>query len=139
MERLRKAWGLSTAEWLALWQAWACFLVIDLGLRTFSLRSLLTFVQGRDGDLIAHRRMLPLPVPRLAALVAIAGRYHFIRTTCLKEACVLSLLLRLKGERSLLRIGVARSAGAFTAHAWLEYGGQVVLGLRQPEDCEPIL
>jgi hypothetical protein len=83
--------------------------------------------------------MLPLPVPRLAALVAIAGRYHFIRTTCLKEACVLSLLLRLKGERSLLRIGVARPAGVFMAHAWLEYGGQVVLGLRQPEDCETIL
>ena len=49
--------------------------------------------------------------------------------TCLTQALAGRVLLARAGHLSELRIGVRKSSGAgFEAHAWLEHGGQVVLG-----------
>ncbi len=71
------------------------------------------------------------PPPSLARafwLVEVAGRYSPVNATCLKKAIVLSWLLRKRGMVTTLRIGVARRDGTLIAHAWLEQGGQVILG-----------
>jgi hypothetical protein len=53
-------------------------------------------------------------------------------TTCLAQALVADVLLRRRGERSALRIGVRKRAGAapgpLKAHAWVECGDLVVVG-----------
>ncbi len=49
--------------------------------------------------------------------------------TCLTQALAAQLLLSRRGYASRLTIGVARmSSNGLRAHAWLERGGQVVLG-----------
>jgi hypothetical protein len=49
--------------------------------------------------------------------------------TCLTQALAGRILLARAGHLSELRIGVRKNPGTgFEAHAWLEHGGQVVLG-----------
>lgn len=51
------------------------------------------------------------------------------RATCLTQALAARVLLAREGHASRVRLGVARMGkGDFKAHAWLEHGGQVVIG-----------
>src|SRR5687767_13339333 len=53
--------------------------------------------------------------------------------TCLTQALAASLLIRRCGQRSDLKIGVAKDDKAqLIAHAWLEKDGRIILG-RHPE------
>ena len=52
-------------------------------------------------------------------------------TTCLAQALVAHALLRRRGARSALRIGVRKRTGEpgpLRAHAWVESGGLIVVG-----------
>ncbi|SRR5215204_1981124 len=50
-------------------------------------------------------------------------------TTCLTSSLAAMLLMRRKGQHSILRIGVTRGAEQkFKAHAWLETNGRVIIG-----------
>ena len=57
-------------------------------------------------------------------VLAWAIRYGLHAGNCLSRALTLWWLLRQQGVVSELRIGVRRLAGAFEAHAWLEYRGR---------------
>jgi hypothetical protein len=49
--------------------------------------------------------------------------------TCLTQALAVRTLLRLRGQKSKLQIGVARDENQkFLAHAWIEVEGRVVIG-----------
>ena len=51
------------------------------------------------------------------------------RATCLTQALAASLLIRRSGQRSELKIGVAKDERSqFIAHAWLEKDGRIILG-----------
>jgi hypothetical protein len=50
------------------------------------------------------------------------------RNTCLHLAAALRLLLAERGIGSELRFGVRNQRGTFTAHAWLECAGRVLVG-----------
>ena len=47
--------------------------------------------------------------------------------TCLPRACASHVMLGRRGAVSRLRIGVARTPGGLTAHAWVE-AGRIVIG-----------
>lgn len=57
--------------------------------------------------------------------VQIASRYHPY-ATCLRRALVLWYLLRRQKMAAELRIGTRFHQGEFQAHAWVEWGGNVV-------------
>jgi hypothetical protein len=58
-----------------------------------------------------------------------AGRRSPLGATCLTTALVAQALLQRHGYEAKLRIGVRRDLnGAFTAHAWLESEGKVIVG-----------
>jgi hypothetical protein len=60
--------------------------------------------------------------------------------TCLTQALAAQLLLSRRGYASRLTIGVARMSGdGLRAHAWLESGGQVVLGDAGLEKYTPLI
>ena len=63
------------------------------------------------------------------AIGVLAGRLPG-RMTCLVQALAAHTLLRRRGCHPALRIGVAgrTDAGALKAHAWLECGGEIVVG-----------
>lgn len=139
MRRFRKVLQLSPSDWHFLGQAWLLFLFIELGLRILPFKSLLKLYRA---NWLKKRppssRAQAFAVPRLASLVTIAGRYHLVRNTCLKEALVLSWLLERRGLGTLLRIGVSRHAGTLKAHAWLEQDGRIILGSYVPKQYEPL-
>jgi hypothetical protein len=52
--------------------------------------------------------------------------------TCLTQSLALQYLLARAGQPSSLRIGVARDASGFRAHAWVDAGGRIFLS--RPQD-----
>ena len=58
--------------------------------------------------------------------------------TCLTQALAAEVMLRRTGGRPDLRFGVARDAGDFEAHAWLELGGRVLVGDHGIERYSPL-
>lgn len=112
------------------------------------------FVQGLGGTMLARlalrvcslsrvRRLVrwclraesPVPAGHARAIKEViwaanaAGRHSPLGTTCLATALVAQALLHRQGYDSKLRIGVSRSAeGEFSAHAWVERGGDIIVG-----------
>jgi len=80
-----------------------------------------------------------VPIERWAWLVDVAGRYSPIRSTCLKQALVLSFLLGRQGMITRLRFGVSRRSGSFKAHAWLEQQDEIIVDLHGNGGYEPLL
>jgi hypothetical protein len=70
---------------------------------------------------------------RIAWALRVASRF-VPWPTCLVRALAAHRLLAEHGHTSDLRIGVAKSAAAgFAAHAWVEYGGAVLVGQTDSE------
>ncbi len=64
-----------------------------------------------------------------------AGCRLFPKNPCLIQAAVVQRLLWRKGHPSELRIGVRKEGGKhLEAHAWVESGGEVVVGARGRSD-----
>ena len=131
MDRFRKFARLPPREGIVLVQAWALFLLMELALRTLPFQQLRALCDhaGRKEPGTATVRS----VARMAWLVEVAGRYTPVTATCLQKALVLSWLLGKRGIPSTLQIGVARNGDVLTAHAWLEYNGQVVFGQQEKD------
>lgn len=125
---------------MILAQAWGLFLLADLGLRILPFKHLLAVCQKRSLELGGVVAPVPSPsLARVAWLVEVAGRYAPVNGTCLKRALVLSWILGRRGIATTLRIGVARRGGdSLTAHAWLERGGEALLGQAEVECHEPL-
>lgn len=61
--------------------------------------------------------------------VNISSRYMPGGAKCLAKALTTQALMQTYGYQPELKIGVAKSdTGAFQAHAWIEYQGEVVMG-----------
>ena len=60
---------------------------------------------------------------RLVELAAIAGRHGLVRATCLRQALVVTTLLRRRGLDAQLQLGVQQAGEQFGAHAWVELAG----------------
>ena len=81
---------------------------------------------------------------QLAAAIRTASRF-VPHATCLVKALAGARLFAERGQHALVVIGARKRADGLEAHAWLESGGQVVLGnvidlhsyhpLGQPEGC----
>ncbi len=65
-------------------------------------------------------RQIGLSVERAAKLIP--------ATTCLPKALAVAAMLRSHGYECDLRIGFKDEAGRVAAHAWVEVGGEIVLG-----------
>jgi hypothetical protein len=93
-------------------------------LRVFPSRTLRRFLAPRTRRDLAR----PANAERISRWVSVASRY-IPHTTCLIRALATVHLLGLYGEVSDLRIGVAACReGQLEAHAWVECGGQIVIG-----------
>lgn len=124
MRKLRRP-GASELGWLA--EAWGWLLLAKVALRLVPPRWVLRWGGLRwqqatrpDTDLpaAAHAQ-----ARALAALIDRASHRVPGGSTCLTQALALSWMLRRRGLRPALCIGVARRHGRLTAHAWVESGG----------------
>jgi hypothetical protein len=124
LHKIRAALALPRRDLATLAHAWLLLLVIDLGLRTVSLRRLEGWLcKGRRRQRSADTAALAL---RLHSLVAIAARHHWVGARCLHRSLALQHLLLRRGVATRLRIGVRREGESLEAHAWLEWQGQAI-------------
>jgi hypothetical protein len=67
-------------------------------------------------------------VENIARSVRLCSRFVPF-ATCLTQALATKTLLRKYGQKSLLKIGVAKNESErFEAHAWIEIDGQIIIG-----------
>ncbi|MBG9389080.1 lasso peptide biosynthesis B2 protein [Caenimonas aquaedulcis] len=60
-------------------------------------------------------------------VVAAAARHGVVRGSCLPTSLALQRLLGRRGIATRLRIGASTDAGAFSAHAWVEWRGRPLI------------
>lgn len=73
-----------------------------------------------------------------ARRVELAAARLPIRATCLVQAVALWLLLRVRGARAVIRLGVRKGAAGLEAHAWVSLAGSCLLGTQDGEAFTPI-
>ena len=123
---LRKARELSPRDWwrvalgqLALVRAW-----IDVRTRP---QGELVQRSGEPLAPVAAEPRLQARAHAVALGVRRAGAYGVFTPTCLVRSLAICRRLEAEGVHGgMVRVGVARKRGAFVAHAWVEYAGNVV-------------
>jgi hypothetical protein len=126
LKRLRSH---SAGEWLMFLQALCGAMLTRVALRVLPLARVRRLVRW------CFRAGSPLPPARRASAgqavwaALAAGRWSPLGSTCLSTALVAQALLQRHGYEAKLRLGVRRDLkGVFTAHAWLEREGIVIVG-----------
>lgn len=127
--RLSRSWSkvrrlitMSRTERRWLVRAWFSMIRIDRSLASPDGRRVLLSSVPAVAD-----RAKPAPSPeRLAALVAVAARHHFVPARCLHRAICLRGLLAQAGQAAELKIGVRREEVGLDAHAWVEIDGEAL-------------
>lgn len=115
--------ALDSRHYPVLLLAWLVLPVIDLVLRAAGLRRLIALLGRYSGD---PEEVSIDSFPRgrwnrRTEIIAIAGRWSLGNGTCLRQALLLWMGLRLAGWPARLCIGVSVENG-FAAHAWVEVG-----------------
>jgi hypothetical protein len=122
MPKLR---ALSGREWRELIAAQVRLLFAQLSILTRRTGNLVathnaTVEPPVAGDRLSDARAVALAVSRAAA-------YGVFRPACLVRSMALSQMLSSRGIRGArVQIGVLARDGQFAAHAWVEYGGEVL-------------
>jgi transglutaminase superfamily protein len=119
----RKLFGLSLRDWSELVQAQWALLGARGMVRNRPIGSLATPTVGNPP---ADPARLP-EARRLALAVVRAARFGVFRPQCLVRSVALSQMLadrRISG--ALVRVGVRRKNGEFSAHAWVELAGETL-------------
>jgi hypothetical protein len=122
-QALRKLWSLSLAEWRDLLAAQYTLFVTAWRVWREPVGSLVvkeSDVRGMDSGERERARALALANAR-------AADHGFFRPACLVRALALQARLMVNGiNGSAVRVGVRRTDGKFSAHAWIVWRGEVL-------------
>jgi hypothetical protein len=130
---LKKFARLPRAEKILLVRAFFLVAAIRLGLWLLQFRVLRRLALPRENSSNGAPRM-----DRLIWAVRVVSRY-IPRATCLTQALAAQALLARSGYETKLVLGFAKDEERpFEAHAWLEYGDQVLIGGPTVERYTPI-
>ncbi|MCC6591719.1 MAG: lasso peptide biosynthesis B2 protein [Xanthomonadales bacterium] len=130
-QRLR---ALPPPERALAWRLALALPLIDLSLRLFGFQRTWRWLArclpraSRPGSANAPSAL------RTAALARAVGARSPWRTTCLRQSLAVWWLLRERGQRAILTIGVVRREQPLQAHAWVELDG-VALDPEVPPDA----
>jgi hypothetical protein len=123
-KRIAKLRALSWPERRLLCGSMLLLPLFWVGLRVFGLPRLRGWL---DGPVRIERPSLGRDdIKVMGTLVNIAGAHAPWPSTCLTRSLLLGWLLRRRGVRSELRIGVRLDEGRLEAHAWVEYEGRPI-------------
>jgi len=137
VEQFRRFAALPGSDRLRLLQAALVVAAVRLALWVLPFRWVCARVDARKAVL---PRTGAAPAGRWAWAVRVASR-RIPGASCLTQALALQWLLARAGQSARIHIGVAKQgARGFEAHAWLESGGEILIGDDRPlEGFMPIL
>ena len=128
---LHKLATLSPREWVDLLQAQAALMAAQILVWTRPTGQLVAHSAASAAQAASMETNVEAArmqrAQQLGLAVSRAGDYGLFRPLCLVRAVAVHRVLerhRIRGSR--IRIGVRMRRGRFGAHAWVEYGGQVV-------------
>jgi len=129
---------LPIAERRMVRHAWLILVAVRAGIWLLPFGRLRRILDRRlrRGSIDESSRM---SVHSIVRAVKAVGRFVPGASTCLPQALAAQDLLARHGHDAELRLGVARSEEQrFRAHAWIECGGEVVIGERELKRFTPI-
>lgn len=125
MKQTRKFLGLPGADQWLLIEIAILMVGIRLGLRFIPYQTLVNLMMKSLGTKTMSN---PKDADRIVWAVSVVGR-RISAATCLVQALTTQVLLARHGQRSNLRIGVAKdNRGNLKAHAWVEYRERIIIG-----------
>ncbi|QXI26289.1 lasso peptide biosynthesis B2 protein [Pseudomonas vanderleydeniana] len=114
-----------SAHRLRVIEAVLLFSVTPVLCHLFSWRLLLSLSGARIESASPHLNLALSPTARAVRdAVAVAVRRLPWKPLCLRQALVAACMLRLRGRRSVLCLGVRREGDSIGAHAWLVLTGK---------------
>ncbi len=123
----RKLASLSFTDWVELVQAQAALIAAQALVWTRPVGQLLDGARPAAPPRRATLAEGDPAAPRLARAVSRAATHGIFRPLCLVRAVALQRILERRGiAGSRIRIGVRRNGTDLAAHAWVEYGPQVL-------------
>jgi hypothetical protein len=128
LKKLRSFAALPASDRLVLVEAMILLPATGLGLRWFHMNRLIGWM-SKLADLHAGKTVAldqQGEALRARRLVGAAARNGLYGGTCLSRSVTFWWLLRRRGVRSDLRIGVRKQKGELEAHAWVECDGIVL-------------
>ncbi|HMK34282.1 MAG TPA: lasso peptide biosynthesis B2 protein [Desulfomonilaceae bacterium] len=135
MRALRRFLALSRDDRILVARSAMVLMGIWLGLRLFSFKAVLEAVDRPSRRMSYPNRCSRPRLDRIVWAVLAVSWYWPLMMNCLAQALAAKVMLKREGYRTLVRIGVATSESAgLSAHAWLEYNGEVILGGAGSED-----
>jgi hypothetical protein len=128
MKRVLKFIKLQWAEKILFAEALLIVLSVALVLRFVPFRVFKASLSKRLSEEIKNAPADWAQINKIVRSVSFISRFVPF-TSCLTSALAAMLLMRRKGQYSVLRIGVTRDAEQkFKAHAWLETNGCIIIG-----------
>lgn len=128
--RLQKLAALSLADWRILLASMFLLPATALSLRmkgyTWTRNYLENHGKRRPNSALTRERQLA-EAQRITRLVSIAANHGIYRTNCLKRALVARWLLQRRDIGTDLKIGINNDLSLFSAHAWLEFDGHILI------------
>ena len=122
--RIHRFCVLNAAQQRTLLAAWAWLPLFWLSLRVLGLARFREWLQGTSPSPSPACGILTIrDIQAVGETVNIASRHMPFPATCLTRSLVLIWMLRRRGVRSDLRIGVHLARGTLYAHAWVECEG----------------
>lgn len=121
---VRRAVDLPRSTWGALARVLPAVLVARVALWVLPYRTVLRLFEPVEGRPVRPYKELRQTV-RVAGWV---GRTFLGDMPCLSQALAARWLLSRDGYQSELKLGARMEGGELAAHAWLERGGDVILG-----------
>jgi hypothetical protein len=128
LDRLRRLAALPRPERRLLLEAAGALALITASLKLLRNNPLLSGL----ATLAGHRPPPVTPeqasstIGRTRRLVSVASRYGICRGSCLSRSTTLWWLLRRRGIRTELRVGVRKEGDQLHAHAWIEHEGVAI-------------
>jgi hypothetical protein len=117
--------ALSAQERLCLLRAAIVVMTVRLALLVLPFRRVHAFMAVQR---LESQRPGRAPARQWAWAVGVVAR-RIPGASCLTQALALQWLLAREGQAAIIHLGVAKQAAAgFEAHAWLESGGEILIG-----------
>lgn len=126
MNVLTKLRSCSPADVALLLRAAGVVFLVRLGLHLLPFNRLRGFVERPRASEASNTP----ETDRVVWAVRAIARRTLGDKPCLVQALSTMWMLRETGDQGVLRIGVKRENGEFAAHAWLERGGDIIIGGR---------
>lgn len=130
MKRFRSFRRLTSHDRSLLLRAFVSLAYCWLGLRVRKFKNLQAWAKSVGNGVE--------PIDRLVWAVCVAARF-MPNATCLCQALALQRMLSNNSYKSELRIGVDKSDGHFSAHAWLVHDGEALIGGGQLDKYEVLV